>query len=60
MARVEWTRHEGDDIEAVVGMFICSDLPNAVRVRPSQGDGGVDIFVPGPEGFAKHREPPRV
>ncbi|MEN4446349.1 hypothetical protein [Mycobacterium sp. SM3041] len=55
MARVEWTRHEGDDIEAVVGMFICSDFPNAVRVRPSQGDGGVDIFVPGPEGFAKHR-----
>lgn len=55
MARVEWTRQEGDDIEAVVGMFICSDFPNAVRVRPSQGDGGVDIFVPGSEGFAKQR-----
>ncbi|UQX09359.1 hypothetical protein [Candidatus Mycobacterium methanotrophicum] len=55
MARVEWTRQEGDDIEAVVGMFICSDFPNAVRVRPSQGDGGVDIFVPGPQGFAKQR-----
>ncbi|UVO12340.1 hypothetical protein NM962_21155 [Mycobacterium sp. SVM_VP21] len=55
MARVEWTRQEGDDIEAVVGMFICRDFPNAVRVRPSQGDGGVDIFVPGPEGFAKQR-----
>lgn len=55
VARVEWTRLEGDDVEAVVGMFICSDFPNAVRVRPSQGDGGVDIFVPGPEGFAKQR-----
>ncbi len=55
MARVEWTRHEGDDVEAVVGMFICSDFPDAVRVRPSQGDGGVDIFVPGPQGFTKQR-----
>lgn len=55
VARVEWTRMDGDDIEAVVGMFICSDFPNAVRVRPSQGDGGVDIFVPGPNGFAQQR-----
>lgn len=55
MGRVEWTRLSGEEIEAVVGMFICSDFPNAVRVRPSQGDGGVDIFVPGPEGFAKQR-----
>lgn len=26
-----------------------------MRVRPSQGDGGVDIFVPGPDGFVKQR-----
>lgn len=56
MARVEWTRLEGGDVEAVVGMFICSRFPNAVRVRPSQGDGGVDIFVPGDGGFATERE----
>lgn len=55
VARVEWTRLTGEEIEAVVGMFICSDFPNAVRVRPSQGDGGVDIFVPGPKGFAEQR-----
>jgi hypothetical protein len=24
-------------------------------VRPSQGDGGVDIFVPGPTGFGSER-----
>lgn len=29
--------------------------PNAVRVQPSQGDGGIDIFVPGPAGFTKQR-----
>lgn len=56
MARVEWTRLNGDDVEAVVGMFICSDSPSAVRVRPSQGDGGVDVFVPGEGGFAVERE----
>ncbi|MGV0041671.1 hypothetical protein [Mycobacterium colombiense] len=56
MARVEWTRQQGDDVEAVVGMLICTVRPSAVRVTPSQGDGGLDIFVPGPEGMAKERE----
>lgn len=55
MARVEWTRHP-DDVEPVVGMLICSRHPNAVRVQPSQGDGGVDIFVPGDGGFGRERE----
>lgn len=55
MTRVEWTRQSGDDVEAVVGMLLCNQYPNAVRVRPSQGDGGIDIFVPGSEGFGKER-----
>ena len=37
-------------------MLICSNFPNAVRVQPSQGDGGLDIFVPGPAGYDKQRE----
>ena len=49
------TRQTGDDVEAVVGMLICSRIPNAVRVRPSQGDGGIDIFIPGPAGWGKER-----
>jgi hypothetical protein len=55
VARVEWTRLSGDETEAVVGMLVCSKYPNAVRVRPSQGDGGVDIFVPGAAGFGRER-----
>lgn len=55
MARVEWTRQSGEDVEAVVGMLLCSRFPNAVRVRPSQGDGGIDIFIPGPAGWGKER-----
>lgn len=55
MARVEWTRQSGEDVETVVGMLLCSKYPNAVRVRPSQGDGGIDIFLPGPAGWGKER-----
>ncbi|WP_123926639.1 hypothetical protein [Gordonia oryzae] len=46
MARIEWSRLSGEDVEAVVGMLLCSLFPNAWRVRPGRGDGGVDIFVP--------------
>jgi hypothetical protein len=55
MARVEWSRQSGEDVEAVVGMLLCRRFPNAVRVRPSQGDGGIDIFIPGTAGWAKER-----
>jgi hypothetical protein len=30
--------------------------PNAVRIRPSQGDAGIDVFIPGPAGWGKERE----
>lgn len=36
-------------------MLLCSRYPNAVRVRPSQGDGGIDVFLPGPAGWGKER-----
>jgi hypothetical protein len=49
VARVEWTRRTADEIEAFVGMMICNQHWNSVRVTPSQGDGGVDIFRPGPD-----------
>lgn len=55
MARVEWTRQSGDEVEAVVAMLVCRQFPNAVRVRPSQGDGGIDVFVPGPAGWNNER-----
>lgn len=55
MARVEWTRQSGEAVEAVVAMLLCSLHPNAVRVRPSQGDGGIDVFIPGPAGFGVER-----
>lgn len=43
MSRLPWSRYEGDDIEAVVSMFVCREFPEAFRVRPSRGDGGIDV-----------------
>lgn len=44
MSRVEWTRLEGNDVEAVVAMFINREHPNSTRITPSRGDGGIDIL----------------
>lgn len=49
MSRVEWTRLVGEDVEAVVSMLLCLEYPDAVRVRPAQGDGGIDVLVPLPD-----------
>ncbi|ORB68795.1 hypothetical protein [Mycolicibacterium tusciae] len=53
---MEWTRQSGEAVEVVVGMLLCSQHPNAVRIRPSQGDAGIDIFIPGPSGWGRERE----
>lgn len=52
MTRVEWTRLDGADVEAVVAMFVNREHPNSTRITPSRGDGGVDILDrgAGPEG----------
>lgn len=42
MTRVEWTRLQGNDAEAVA-MFVNREHSNSVRMTPSRGDGGVDI-----------------
>lgn len=44
VARVEWTRLSGDDVEAVVAMCVNRELPDSIRITASQGDGGVDIL----------------
>lgn len=44
MTRVEWTRLEGKDVEAVVAMFINRERPHSTRITPSIGDGGIDIL----------------
>jgi hypothetical protein len=44
VTRVEWTRLDGGDVEAVVAMFVNREHVDSVRITPSRGDGGVDIL----------------
>ena len=46
MARVEWTRLSGEEVEDLVAVLLCLKSPNATRIRPSRGDGGIDLMVP--------------
>ena len=46
MARVEWTRTAPDDVEHVAAILILREHISGQRIRPSQGDGGIDILVP--------------
>jgi hypothetical protein len=50
VTRVEWTRTEPGDIEHVVSMLLCRENPSAVRIRPSRGDGGIDVLAPSRDG----------
>ncbi|OKX81681.1 restriction endonuclease [Corynebacterium glutamicum] len=44
MSRVEWSTLSGEDVESVVALLLNRQHPAAVRITPSQGDGGVDIL----------------
>ncbi|MFE0455369.1 hypothetical protein ACFW2D_29710 [Streptomyces sp. NPDC058914] len=46
MGRVEWTRLSGDDVEEVVAILVSREHPRVERIRPSRGDGGIDILLP--------------
>lgn len=46
MSRVEWAALSGEDVEAVVSNLLYNEYPRAVRIRPSQGDFGIDVLVP--------------
>lgn len=48
--RVPWSRYSGSDIEQVAGIFICTERPDSMKIRPSQGDHGIDILSPNDDG----------
>lgn len=43
---VEWTRQSGETVENLVAVLLCRRFPTAQLIRPSRGDGGIDILVP--------------
>ena len=48
--QVPWGQLDGDTTEKIVATLLCLEHPNANRIRPTQGDGGVDILVPTADG----------
>lgn len=46
VARVEWSRLPGEEVEAAIGIMLCRENPRAVRRRPARGDKGVDVYIP--------------
>lgn len=44
--RVDWGARDGNEIEAVIANLLYNKYGRAVRVRPGQGDFGIDIIVP--------------
>lgn len=46
---MEWAALSGDEVEAVLSNLLYNEFERALRVRPSQGDFGIDVIVPTPE-----------
>lgn len=42
--RIPWERISGDDVETIIAVYVCRENPDAVKVRPSRGDGGIDLL----------------
>ena len=43
--RIPWTRYSGEDVESALATFISLEERNAIKIRPSRGDGGIDLIV---------------
>ena len=52
MAPVSWATLDPGQTEQVIGVLLCRMHPGAVRIRTSQGDGGIDVLVPQGDGSA--------
>lgn len=43
--RIPWTRYSGEDVESVLATLISLEERDAIKIRPSRGDGGIDLIV---------------
>ncbi len=43
---VDWGSRDGNEVEAVIASLLYNECGRAVRVRPGQGDFGIDIIIP--------------
>jgi hypothetical protein len=47
--RVDWGSRDGNEVEAVIANLLYNKDGRAVRVRPGQGDFGIDVILPATE-----------
>lgn len=47
--RVDWGSRDGNEVEAVIANLLYNECGRAVRVRPGQGDFGIDVIIPATE-----------
>ncbi|MER7196709.1 hypothetical protein CG723_41070 [Streptomyces sp. CB01635] len=52
---VSWTTLEATQTENVVAVMLCREHPRAVRIRPSQGDGGIDVVEVTEDGWVVYQ-----
>ena len=46
MGRVEWSALSGDEVETLLANLFYNRHERALRIRPSQGDYGIDLLLP--------------
>lgn len=46
MTRVEWAALEGGEVETVLANLLYNKNDRAQRIRPTQGDFGIDVIIP--------------
>lgn len=51
MSPVPWVTLEPTQTETIIAVMLCRLNPSAVRIRPSQGDGGIDVIQITPDGW---------
>lgn len=44
MSLVPWTTLDPNVCEDMIAVMVCRENPRTVRIRPSQGDGGIDLI----------------
>jgi hypothetical protein len=44
---IDWGRRSGDEVETVVGILLCRRHLHVERIKPSQGDDGLDVILRG-------------
>jgi hypothetical protein len=49
--RVAWATLQAAETEHVISVMLCRENPSAMRIRPSQGDGGIDVITVTPAGW---------